>query len=151
MAIFDSLIAEVASKFGLGAKSSTFIAEVIRLMISEPGGIAGFLDRVKNAGLSSLVSSWLGNKNPEPMSTQQVEQGLGTSIINMIADKLGLGGSVIAPALGYVIPKLIGMLTPDKTIPSTIPPAWRSFLDASTAQSRAAYGEPGGTISEPAH
>jgi hypothetical protein len=39
----------------------------------------------------------------------------------MIAGKLGLGGSFITPALGYVIPELIGMLTPDKTIPSTIP------------------------------
>ena len=39
----------------------------------------------------------------------------------MIAGKLGLGGSFITPALGYVIPKLIGMLTPDKTVPSTIP------------------------------
>lgn len=55
------------------------------------------------------------------MSNQQVEQCLGTSIINMIAGKRGLGGSFITPALGYVIPKLIGMLTPDKTIPSTIP------------------------------
>ena len=76
------------------------------------------------------------------MSTQQVEQGLGTSIINMIADKLGLGGSVIAPALGYVIPKLIGMLTPDGTVPYTIPATWKSFLDTSTVQSRPGYREP---------
>ena len=45
MAIFDALIAELGSKFGLGAKSSALIAEVIRFMTSEPGGIAGFLDR----------------------------------------------------------------------------------------------------------
>jgi OOP family OmpA-OmpF porin len=142
MAIFDSLIAEISSKFGLGAKSSALIAEVIRFMTSEPGGIAGFLERFKNAGLASLVNSWLGNQNPEPMSTRQVEQGLGTSIINMIAGKLGLGKSIIAPALGYAIPKLIGMLTPDKTIPSAIPATWRSFLDTSTAQSQAVYTEP---------
>lgn len=142
MAIFDSLIAEIGSKFGLGAKSSALVAEVIRFMTSEPGGVAGFLDRFKNAGLASLVSSWLGNQNPEPMSTHQVEQGLGTSIINMIAGKLGLGGSLVTPALGYVIPKLIGMLTPDRTVPSTIPPAWKSFLNTSTVQSRAVYGEP---------
>ena len=141
MAIFDSLIAEIGSKFGLGAKSSALIAEVIRSMTSEPGGVAGFLDRFKNAGLASLVSSWLGNKNPDPMSNQQVEQGLGTSIINMIAGKLGLGGSFITPALGYVIPELIGMLTPDKTVPSTIPATWKSFVDSSTAPSRA-YAEP---------
>ena len=60
----------------------------------------------------------------------------------MIAGKLGLGGSFITPALGYVIPKLIGMLTPDKTIPSTIPATWKSFLDSSTAPSRPAYAEP---------
>jgi OmpA-OmpF porin, OOP family len=142
MAIFDSLIAEIGSKFSLGPKSSALIAEVIRFMTSEPGGIAGFLDRFKNAGLVSLVNSWLGNNNPHPMSTQQVEQGLGTSIINMIAGKLGLGSSLITPALGYVIPKLIGMLTPDKTVPSTIPATWRSFLDTSAAQARLAYREP---------
>ena len=64
MAIFNSLIAEIGSKFGLGPKSSALIAEVIRFMTSEPGGIAGFLDRFKNAGLVSLVNSWLGNNNP---------------------------------------------------------------------------------------
>lgn len=138
MAIFDSLIEEIGRKFGLGAKSSALIAEVIRFMTSEPGGVAGFLDRFKNAGLAGLVNSWLGNQNPEPMSAQQVEQGLGTSI-NIIANKLGLGGSLITPALGYVIPKLIGMLTPNKTVPSAIPATWRSFLDASAPR---AYAEP---------
>lgn len=112
MALFDSLIAALGSKFGLGTKSSALVAEAIRFITSEPGGVAGFVDRLKEAGLASLVSSWLGNKNPQPMSTQQVEQGLGPGIINMIAGKLGLGGSVIAPALGHVIPKLIGMLIP---------------------------------------
>jgi outer membrane protein OmpA-like peptidoglycan-associated protein/uncharacterized protein YidB (DUF937 family) len=141
MAIFDALIAEIGGKFGLGAKSTSLIAEAIRLMTSDPGGIAGFLDRFKSAGLASLVSSWLGSKNPEPMSTHQLEQGLGTSIIDTIASRLGLGSSVITPALGYVIPKLIGMLTPGGTVPSTIPPTWRSFLDASTTQSRPVYRE----------
>ena len=41
MAIFDALIAELGSKFGLGAKSNALIAEVIRLMTSEPGGSPG--------------------------------------------------------------------------------------------------------------
>jgi outer membrane protein OmpA-like peptidoglycan-associated protein len=76
------------------------------------------------------------------MSTHQVEQGLGTSIINMIAGKLGLGSSLITPALGYLVPKLIGMLTPDKTVPSAIPASWRRFLDTSTVQSRPGYMEP---------
>ena len=57
LAIFDALITELGSKFGLGAKSSALIAEVIRFMTSEPGGTGGFVDRLKNAGPASLVSS----------------------------------------------------------------------------------------------
>ena len=109
-------------------------------MTSEPGGVAGFVDRLKNAGLASLVSSWLGHKNPQPMSTQQVEQGLGRHHQHDCG-KLGLGGSVIAPALGYVIPKLIGMLTPTgRTVHDTGDVG--SFLDASAVKSRPVYGEP---------
>ena len=84
------LIAEISSRFGLGAKSSAFTEEVIRFMTSEPGGIAGFLDRLKNrVSPAWSVPGWA--QSSQPMSTQQVEsRASATSIINMIADKLGL-------------------------------------------------------------
>ena len=66
MAIFDSLIAEIGSKFGLGAKSSALIAEVIRFMTSEPGGVAGFLDRFKNAGLAERGQFLARQQEPRP-------------------------------------------------------------------------------------
>jgi len=133
MAIFDTLISELGSKFGLGAKAGPLVAEVCRLMTAEPGGIAGFLDRFKTAGLGTAVSAWLGNQTPEPMSAPQVEKGLGSTVIGSLANKLGLGAGAITPALGFVIPKLIGMLTPGGTVPAALPASWQSFLGAPAA------------------
>ncbi|MCU0838002.1 MAG: hypothetical protein MUE49_04675 [Rhodospirillales bacterium] len=58
MALFDSVIAEFGSRFGLGAKAGSLIAEVIRLMSREPGGIAGFLNRFRSAGLRASPTPW---------------------------------------------------------------------------------------------
>ncbi len=132
MALFDSVIAELGSKFGLGAKAGPLIAEVIRLMSNEPGGIAGFLDRFRRAGLGGLLDTWLGNPNPEPLSPQQLQTGLGGDLIGMLAGKLGLGSSALTPALGYLIPKLIAMLTPGGTVPAQLPAAWQNFASATT-------------------
>ena len=73
MALFNSLIAEIDSKFGLGAKSSAFIAEVIRFMIRARWH--RWVSRPIEASLASLVSSRLGNKNPEPAESQQRHGG----------------------------------------------------------------------------
>lgn len=52
MALFDSLIAEIDSKLGLRAESSALVAEVIRVMTSEPG--SGHTD---NTGILRRTSS----------------------------------------------------------------------------------------------
>jgi OOP family OmpA-OmpF porin len=47
-----------------------------------------------------------------------VEYALGTVTIDRIADKLGLSGSKIAPALAYLLPKVIRVLAPSGSIPT---------------------------------
>jgi outer membrane protein OmpA-like peptidoglycan-associated protein/uncharacterized protein YidB (DUF937 family) len=133
MALFDSLVTEVASKFGLGAKAGPLLQELVRFITGQPGGIAGFLDKFKSAGMGNLVASWLGRPDPAPINASQVDQVLGGSVIGNIANKLGLGGSAVSAALGYAIPKVVGLLTPDGTVPSSIPAAVTSFLGGASA------------------
>lgn len=130
--IFDSLIADIASKFNLGSTGSTLVAEVLRFITARPGGVSGFLDMFKTAGLGNLVSSWLGRTDSPPLSTQQVERVLGNDI-SSLASKLGVGGSVASSALAYVVPKLIGLLTPGGVVPQGIPAAVSAFLSDRTA------------------
>jgi outer membrane protein OmpA-like peptidoglycan-associated protein/uncharacterized protein YidB (DUF937 family) len=142
MALFDSLVAEVASKFGLGAKAGPLLQELVRFITGQPGGIAGFLDKFKTAGMGNLVASWLGRPDPAPINASQVEQVLGTSVLGTMANKLGLGGSAVSAALGYAIPKVVGLLTPDGAVPSAVPSAVTSFIGASAGTHRTAAPPP---------
>ncbi|MBK8211166.1 MAG: OmpA family protein [Rhodospirillales bacterium] len=135
MGIFESLVGELASKFGLGAKAGPLVAELLRFISNQPDGIAGFIDKVKLAGLGNLVTGWLGRgDSAPPMSGPQVEQVLPETAIKTFASKLGLDSRVITSALAVAIPKVVGLLTPGGTIPTSVPPALSAFLGSNAAR-----------------
>jgi outer membrane protein OmpA-like peptidoglycan-associated protein len=108
----------------------------------DPGGVGGFIDHLKGAGLGNLVSSWLGRTDAAPLSVPQVESALGKGTLDRIAQKLGLSRSVVGPALAYLVPKIIGFLTPDGRIPTGIPPQVSAFLSQPSGAPRAAATPP---------
>ena len=130
MSVIDNLTDDLDGRFHLGAKSEPLIRQVLQLITAGAGGIGGFLDRLKSAGLGSTVSSWLGSNNGAALSGQEVERALGSNTINGIAGKLGLGMGVASTATGYILPKIIGMLTPGGKVPSGIPPSVASYLQS---------------------
>jgi uncharacterized protein YidB (DUF937 family) len=133
MSQFDPLIDAVATRFGLGAKATSMLRELLMLMTTSPGGIGGFIDKFKSAGLPREANGWLGNANAAALNSSQVEQALGGNTIDAIAQKVGVTGSVASAAIGYLVPKLIGQLTPDGVVGSTIPNSVSGFLRGSTA------------------
>ncbi len=130
MALFDSVLADVAGRFGLGSQASPLLREVLQLMTGQPGGIGGFLEQMKSSGLGAEVTSWLGNPDAAPLSGQQIEKAVGASSLGAIAGRLGLAGGATGAAMGYLVPKLVGLLTPGKVIPFGIPPAVSDLLAA---------------------
>jgi OmpA-OmpF porin, OOP family len=138
MMTLNQIIDEVTSKYGLGSQGGPLVRELLALVTGNQGGIGGFIDRVKDAGLGHIVSAWLGNTDAPPLSVPQVEGALGKGIIDRIAQKLGLSGSVVGPALAYLVPKIIGFLTPGGSIPTAVPPQVSAFLSQSAAAPRVA-------------
>ena len=130
---FDGLIREVADRFGLGPQAGALVREVLRFVSETPGGIAGFLDKFRNAGLAGLVTSWVGKTDNQPLSVTQLEAAVGTGALDGIARKLGLAKSVIAPAAAFLIPKIIDMLTPDGFVPNALPANASTFLAGTAA------------------
>lgn len=128
MAMFDGLIDEIAGRFGLGANAGPLVREVLGLMTGSPGGIGGFLNTLKSAGLSSEVSSWMGQANPAPMTAQLADRALGGSTLGAIAGRLGLSPAIASTAIGYALPKLVGMLTPGGAVPASLPAEVTNFL-----------------------
>jgi OmpA-OmpF porin, OOP family len=128
MAMFDALIDDVASRFGIGANAGPLVREVLGLMTNSPGGVGGFLNMLKSAGLSSEVASWLGQTNAAPLTAQQVDRALGSNALGAISNRLGVSSAIVSTAVGYALPKMIGLLTPGGAVPASLPAEVTSFL-----------------------
>jgi uncharacterized protein YidB (DUF937 family) len=127
MALFDALIGDIAGRFGLGASAGPLVREVLNMVIGSPGGLGGFLDKFKSAGLGSEVASWLGHADAAALPVKQLDV-LGSTALSGIASRLGLGTSAVSTAVAYALPKLIGALTPGGTVPTTLSSELASFL-----------------------
>ena len=128
MATFDTLIDDLASRYGLGANARSLIKEVLAMIANSSGGLGGFLDKFKSAGLTSEVASWLGHADAAPIAAGQVERALGATALGGIAARLGLAQGVVSTALGYALPKIVGLLTPGGTVPAGVPAEVTGFL-----------------------
>ena len=78
MALFDTLIREVSQKFNLGGNAERLVIELLRAMNSpQTGGLGGFLDKFRKAGLGDMVASWVGRGENQALTPTQTEQALG--------------------------------------------------------------------------
>ena len=97
-------------------------------MTGGPGGIGGFIDRLKSAGLGNLLSAWLGNTDAAPLSVPQVEGALGKGTVDRIAQKLGLSGSVVGPASGLSRAEDHRLFDAERNDPDRCPSQVSAFL-----------------------
>jgi OmpA-OmpF porin, OOP family len=120
--MFDLLINEVAKRLNLDTSAvSSLVRGLLSMMMSESeGGVNGFFDRFRRAGLGDAVTSWLGGK-PEarPVTAPQIESALGANNVERLASSAGLTRAATSMALTVLLPKLIGALTPTGALPSS--------------------------------
>jgi OmpA-OmpF porin, OOP family len=121
MAILDGLTEDIAVRFDLGLKARTLVRDLSSLIDAQPGGIDGFLDKFRAAGLEAMVASWLGGRSPMALSAREVRMALGDEVIEGIAENAGVSEGFASGVLGYAIPKIIGLLTIGYAIPEAIP------------------------------
>ena len=112
MALFDALIDDLANRLGLGGAAAPLAREALALIAGADGGIAGFLGLFRRAGLGATAKSWLGQTNPASLSTPELEAALGAPAIDAIAHRAGIALPATTAALGYALPKIVGLLTP---------------------------------------
>jgi outer membrane protein OmpA-like peptidoglycan-associated protein/uncharacterized protein YidB (DUF937 family) len=129
MGIFDYLIREVDQEFNLANKARPLLSALLGEINDETaGGLTGFLDKFKNAGLTNLVNSWISSGDPAPLAEGQLQNAVGDSWINRLGSLVGLPAAVAGPALAYMIPKVISALTPDGILPRFLPESVREYL-----------------------
>jgi outer membrane protein OmpA-like peptidoglycan-associated protein/uncharacterized protein YidB (DUF937 family) len=119
--MFEELIAEAASRLNLSAASlSALVRGLLGMMTDEhSGGVHGFVAMFRRAGLGDEITSWFGGREGRTLTPHQVESTLGPSALGRLAASTGLTRSAVSSATAFLLPKLIGLLTPGGILPST--------------------------------
>ena len=119
--MFERLVTEIASRYNLGTTAvASLVRGLLQLMTSDrTGGMNGFMDMFRNAGLADVFTSWFGGKDAKTIAGSQIESALGVNTIDKLATSAGLSRSTTSSVLVGLLPKLVAQLTPNGSLPST--------------------------------
>ena len=135
MTILEPIINEVSEQFGLRGKAGPTMNALLIVMSNErTGGLQGFLDQFRRAGLGETVSSWVSRGSNTPITTEQLERAIGNDTVNRITSNVGVARAAGASALAYMIPRVVDLLTPEGVVPSRLPAWVNSYLSGVTAR-----------------
>jgi uncharacterized protein YidB (DUF937 family) len=107
MGLLDSL----KSMVGGGASSedhASVASELMNTVQQHPGGLSGILENFKQNGMGDHVNSWQQPNQPnQPITPDQAQQGLGSGVIDSIAQRTGLSPTMVKGAAAVILPMMI--------------------------------------------
>lgn len=120
--MFEQLVTEAASRLSVsGEIVSPLLQELLSLLTNErTGGPEGFVNLFRDAGLGNVITSWYGDGLGEAIAPARVEEVLGTAEVDKLAAASGLSPIAASAASAFLLPKLIGRLTPNGILPSSL-------------------------------
>lgn len=129
--MLDNLIRDVSARWGLGDQGRPLTQMLVAYM-SNPatGGLNGFLNRFRDAGMDSMVNSWVSNQaTPEQPTATQVESVLGSTdgFLHQAAQRLALPFDKVVSAISGLLPVLVSRMTPDGRVDTALPAEFDSW------------------------
>src|SRR5579885_752554 len=101
MGVLDGVLSEAESRFGISnTKATSLMSNLLGLIQGQSGGLSGFLDRFRLAGLGVAVSSWLRGGS-KPLSGENLQSVLGRDTVISLAERSGLSASTTASTLAF--------------------------------------------------
>ncbi len=114
MGILDNLGGQVLG----GNAPSGLLNEVLQLVNNQQaGGLQGLVQQFAARGLGDIVNSWVGTGANLPITSQQIQQVLGSGTLQQLAAKMGISTDQVTSHLTELLPKMIDRLTPNGQIP----------------------------------
>jgi uncharacterized protein YidB (DUF937 family) len=95
-----------------GEQKSNMLLSVMSL-IQNNGGLGSVIGLLKQNGMSSQAESWVSSRPNENISSDQVQQVFGASLIGKVASQLGVDKSRAGSVLAMLLPELVNQLTPE--------------------------------------
>jgi uncharacterized protein YidB (DUF937 family) len=113
MGLLDSILSAVSgAQKSSGAGEANPLLGALSGLLAQSGGLQGLASRFSQSGQGDVFSSWVGMGENQPVSTNQVQEALGSDQIRAVAAKMGVDPNLASQFLAEYLPKIVDKLTP---------------------------------------
>jgi uncharacterized protein YidB (DUF937 family) len=114
MAFFDDLVEKVTGAVKVSQGQQGLAEGVMGLLTNkETGGLEGLIQAFNQKGLGEVISSWVGTGSNAPITPEQIQEVLGSDVIQQPSEKSGISIDAAKAQLTELLPSLIDKITPE--------------------------------------
>jgi uncharacterized protein YidB (DUF937 family) len=103
----------------LGGVIGAEALSLIKGYIDKHGGIEGVVAEFEKTGLGQQAKSWISTGPNLPITSEQIQQALGSEKVKELAAKFGIPVDKVADLLAQYLPTAIDKATPEGKLPPT--------------------------------
>jgi uncharacterized protein YidB (DUF937 family) len=120
MGLLDSILSAVSgAQKPSGTGEANPLLGILTGLLQQSGGLQGLANKFSQSGQGDAFSSWVGMGENQPVSSNQVQEALGSDQIRAIATKMGVDPNLASQFLAEYLPKIVDKLTPKGTVDPT--------------------------------
>ena len=110
MSILNSIIGALSGNSQAGGTDP--LQTALSRLLNQNGGIEGLMNKFNQGGLGEVFSSWVGLGANQGISADQINNILGSDVVQTLATSLGVDATKASGFLADYLPKIIDKLTP---------------------------------------
>jgi uncharacterized protein YidB (DUF937 family) len=111
MGLLDSILGAVSGKGDTSGKAAPLIG-ILSGLLTQCGGLQGLASRFSQSGQGDAFSSWVSLGENQSISSNQIQEALGSDQIRAIAARMGVDPAMASNFLAEYLPKIVDKLTP---------------------------------------
>src|SRR5215469_16846113 len=118
MGLLDSILGALGGQSGTSGGANPLIG-IVGGLLTQCGGLEGLANKFAQSGQGNAFQSWVGMGENEPISSNQIQNVLGSEQVNAIATRMGVDPGIASTFLAEYLPKIVDKLTPAGKIDPT--------------------------------
>ena len=111
MGLLDSILGAVSGKGDTSEKAAPLIG-ILSGLLAQAGGLQGLASKFSQSGQGDAFSSWVGMGENHSVSSNQIQEAIGSDQIRAIASRMGVDPALASNFLAEYLPKIVDKLTP---------------------------------------
>src|SRR6201993_2045173 len=112
MGLLDSILGAVTGKTD-GSGGAAQLIGVLGGLLAQSGGLQGLANKFAQSGQGNTFQSWVGMGENQAISSNQIQNALGSDQVNALAAKMGIDPAQASNFLAEYLPKIVDKLTPE--------------------------------------